>query len=174
MPPHPNPMPSPPPQSSFVASPPHVPFVCQDTTLWTPTLLSQLVESIAESFFHIAVDTSVMPNLVESHTRAGQYLQLRVSNTLNSVIFAIPSPPKLAFARGAFEFSMKNVKGSTVEALCVLKRGDVVELSSVMENGFGIIRLDSPEKFDIVTIFATSFRIRSAFYFNFGILIFHC
>ncbi|XP_057744702.1 fruit protein pKIWI502-like [Arachis stenosperma] len=174
MPPHLNPMPSPPPQSSFVASPLHVPFVCQDTPLWTPTLLSQLVKFTAESLFHIAVDTSVTPNLVESHTRAGQYLKLRVSNTLNSMIFAIPSSPKLAFACGAFEFSVKNVKGSTAEVLCVLKRGDVVELSSVMGNGFDIIRLDSLEKFDIVTVFATSFEIRSAFYFNFAILIFHC
>ncbi|XP_015941719.2 fruit protein pKIWI502 [Arachis duranensis] len=113
------------------------------------------VEPAAESLFHIAVDISATPDLVESHTRAGQYLQLRVPDAPKPVFLAIASPPKLASARGAFEFLVKSVKGSTAEALCALKRGDVVELSSVMGNGFDISRIDPPEKFGTVIVFAT-------------------
>lgn len=56
---------------------------------------------------------------------------------------------------------MKSVAGSTAEALCALKKGDVVELSQVMGNGFDINRIDPPEKFDTVLVFATGSGIRS-------------
>ncbi|MED6128939.1 hypothetical protein PIB30_102936 [Stylosanthes scabra] len=128
--------------------------VRQDTTLWTPAPLSE-VEPAAESLFHISVDISAAPDLVTSHTRAGQYLQLRVPDAPKPVFLAIASPPKLASDRGAFEFLVKSVKGSTAEALCASKRGDVVELSQVMGNGFDISRIDPPEKFGTVIVFAT-------------------
>lgn len=50
---------------------------------------------------------------------------------------------------------MKSVAGSTAEALCALKRGDVVELSQVMGNGFNIDRIEPPEKYGTVIVFAT-------------------
>ena len=56
---------------------------------------------------------------------------------------------------------MKSVVGSTAEALCGLKKGDVVELSPVMGNGFDISRIDPPEKFGTVLVFATGSGIRS-------------
>ncbi|MED6215942.1 hypothetical protein PIB30_003148 [Stylosanthes scabra] len=87
-----------------------------------------------------------------SHNR---HRRIRLIATTCAVFLAIASPPKLASARGAFEFLVKSVKGSTAEALCALKRGDVVELSQVMGNGFNISRIDPPEKFGTVIVFAT-------------------
>lgn len=55
---------------------------------------------------------------------------------------------------------MKSVAGSTAEALCGLKRGDVVELSQVMGKGFDIDRIDPPEDYPSVFIFATGSGIR--------------
>ncbi|TKY50922.1 oxidoreductase protein [Spatholobus suberectus] len=128
--------------------------VRQDPTVWTPAPLSE-VEPAAESLFHVAVDVSDAPDLAASHALAGQYLQVRVSDAPRPSFLAIASPPKLAAARGVFEFLVKSVAGSTAEALCALKRGDVVELSQVMGNGFNINRIDPPEKFGTVLVFAT-------------------
>lgn len=133
--------------------------VRQDTSVWTPAPLSE-VEPAAESLFHVAIDVSDAPDLVASHTRAGQYLQLRVPDAPKPSFLAIASPPKLASTRGVFEFLVKSVAGSTAEALCALKRGDVVELSQVMGNGFDITRIDPPEKFGTVLVFATGSGIR--------------
>ena len=134
--------------------------VRQDTTVWTPAPLSE-VEPAAEALFHVAVDLSDAPDLAASYTRAGQYLQLRVPDAPKPAFLAIASPPKLAAAGGAFEFLVKSVEGSTAEALCALKRGDLVELSQVMGNGFDIGRIDPPEKFGTVLVFATGSGIRS-------------
>ncbi|KAE9611743.1 hypothetical protein Lal_00011941 [Lupinus albus] len=128
--------------------------VRQDTTVWTQAPLSE-VEPAAESLFHITVNISDAHDLAESHTRAGQYLQLRVPDAPKPSFLAIASPPKLAISRGVFEFLVKSVEGSTAEALCALKKGDVVELSQVMGNGFDISRVDPPENFDTILIFAT-------------------
>ncbi|XP_030515002.1 fruit protein pKIWI502 [Rhodamnia argentea] len=126
----------------------------QDTTVWTPAPLS-LVESAAESLFHVSIDVSDAPELVGSHTRPGQYLQLRVPDAAKPAFLAIASPPPLAAARGEFEFLVKSVAGSTAEFLCGLKRGDVVELSQVMGKGFDIDRIEPPEDYPSVFIFAT-------------------
>ncbi|RZB43585.1 Fruit protein pKIWI502 isoform D [Glycine soja] len=126
----------------------------QDTTVWTPAPLSE-VEHAAESLFHIAIDVSDAPDHAASHTLAGQYLQLRLPDALKPSFLAIASPPKLAAARGVFEFLVKSVAGSTAEALCALKRGDVVELSQVMGNGFNIDRIHPPKNFGTVLVFAT-------------------
>ncbi|KAK7390916.1 hypothetical protein VNO78_19110 [Psophocarpus tetragonolobus] len=128
--------------------------VRQDTTFWTPAPLSE-VEPVAESLFHIAIDVSDAPDLAASHSLAGQYLQVRVADAPKPSFLAIASPPKLAAVRGVFEFLVKSVAGSTAEALCALKRGDVVELSQAMGSGFNIDRIEPPEKFGTVFIFAT-------------------
>ncbi|KAK7289792.1 hypothetical protein RIF29_03736 [Crotalaria pallida] len=125
-----------------------------ESAVWTTAPLS-IVEPAAESLFHITVDLSDSPDLAASYTRAGQYLQLRVPGVTWPTFLAIASPPKLASAHGAFEFLVKSVAGSTAEALCRLRRGDTVDLSGVMGNGFDIGRIDPPEKFDTVLIFAT-------------------
>lgn len=134
--------------------------VRQDTTVWTPAPLSE-IEPAAESLFHVSIDVSDSPDLATSHTRAGQYLQLKVGDSPKPSFLAIASPPKLAIKRGVFEFLVKSVVGSTAEALCGLKKGDVVELSPVMGNGFDISRIDPPEKFGTVLVFATGSGIRS-------------
>lgn len=128
--------------------------VRQDTTVWTPAPLSE-IEPAAESLFHVSIDVSDAPDLATSHTRAGQYLQLKVGDSPKPSFLAIASPPKLAIKSGVFEFLVKSVVGSTAEALCGLKKGDVVELSPVMGNGFDISRIDPPEKFGTVLVFAT-------------------
>lgn len=132
--------------------------VRQDAALWTPAPLSA-IEPAAESLFHIAVDLSDSPDLAASHTRAGQYLQLKVGDSPKPTFLAIASPP----TRGAspvFEFLVKSVSGSTAELLCRLRRGDLVELSSVMGVGFEVDRIQPPEKFPTVLIFATGSAIR--------------
>ena len=133
--------------------------VRQDTTLWTQAPLSE-VEPAAESLFNVTVDLSDSPDLASSHTRAGQYLQLRVPDIEKPSFLAIASPPKLASSCGVFEFLVKSVAGSTAELLCGLKKGDVVELSQVMGNGFDISRIDPPENYSTVLIFATGSGIR--------------
>jgi len=134
--------------------------VCQDTTVWTPAPLSE-VQPAADSLFHVAIDVSDAPDLAASHTIAGQYLQLRVPYSSKPSFLAIASPPKLAAKHGVFEFLVKSVPGSTAEALCALKRGDVVELSPIMGNGFSIDMIEPPEKYGTVIVFATGSGIRS-------------
>ncbi|PON73718.1 Phenol hydroxylase reductase [Parasponia andersonii] len=128
--------------------------VRQDTAVWTPAPLS-VVEPAAESLFHVTVDLSDAPDLATSHSRAGQYLQLRVPASEKPSFLAIASPPGLAAAKGVFEFLVKSVAGSTAELLCGLKRGDVVELGPVMGNGFDVDRIQPPEDYPTVLIFAT-------------------
>ncbi|KAB1205633.1 hypothetical protein CJ030_MR7G017805 [Morella rubra] len=128
--------------------------VRQETTVWTQAPLSE-VEPAAESLFHVTIDVSDAPDLASSHTRAGQYLQLRVPDAAKPSFLAIASPPCYAAARGAFEFLVKSVAGSTAEMLCSLKRGDIVELSPVMGRGFDIDRIEPPEAYPTVLIFAT-------------------
>ncbi|XWS35024.1 hypothetical protein CRYUN_Cryun21dG0089900 [Craigia yunnanensis] len=125
-----------------------------DTTVWTPTPISS-IDIAAESLFHISIDVSNSPDLVASHTLPGQYLQLRLPDVEKPSFLAIGSPPSLAAASGAFEFLVKSVAGSTAELLCGLRKGDVVELSQVMGNGFNIDKIDPPEDYPTVLIFAT-------------------
>ena len=133
--------------------------VRHDATLWTPAPLS-IVESAAESLFHISIDISNSPDLAASYTRPGQYLQLRVPDVERPSFLAIASPPSFAAASGAFEFLVKSIAGSTAEILCGLKRGETVELSSVMGNGFDVDQIDPPEEYSTVLIFATGSGIR--------------
>ncbi|XVE92640.1 hypothetical protein REPUB_Repub01dG0116000 [Reevesia pubescens] len=128
--------------------------VRQDTTVWTPTPISS-IETAAESLFHVSIDVSNSPDLVASHTIPGQCLQLRLPDVEKPSFLAIASPPSLAAYSGVFEFLVKSVEGSTAELLCGLKKGDVVELSQVMGNGFNIDKIDPPEDYPTVLIFAT-------------------
>ncbi|KAJ0232069.1 hypothetical protein HA466_0293860 [Hirschfeldia incana] len=73
---------------------------------------------------------------------------------------AIVSPPSLTAASSAFEFLVKSIAGSTAEILCGLKRGETVEFSSVMGNGFDIDQIHPPEEYPTVLIFATGSGIR--------------
>ncbi|CAN8293352.1 unnamed protein product [Cochlearia groenlandica] len=141
-------------RNSRIASVVSAAAVRQDATLWTPAPLS-LIESAAESLFHISIDISDSPDLVASHTRPGQYLQLRVPDVEKPSFLAIASPPSFAASRGAFEFLVKSIAGSTAEILCGLKKGETVELSPVMGNGFDIDQIHPPEEYPTVLIFAT-------------------
>ncbi|KAK2635324.1 hypothetical protein Ddye_030116 [Dipteronia dyeriana] len=128
--------------------------VRQDTTVWTPAPLSQ-ISPAAESLFHISIDVSDAPDLAASHTRPGQYLQLRIADLAKPTFLAIASPPAFASASGAFEFLVKSVAGSTAEVLCGLNKGDVVEISQVMGGGFDVDRIQPPDAYPTVVIFAT-------------------
>ncbi|XP_022984149.1 fruit protein pKIWI502-like [Cucurbita maxima] len=128
--------------------------VRQDTAAWTQAPLAQ-VEPAAESLFHISIDVSDAPDLAVSHTRAGQYLQLRVPDVEKPTFLAIASPPLLASAEGVFEFLVKSVEGSIAELLCGLKKGDVVQLSQVMGKGFDVDQIAPPQDYPTVFIFAT-------------------
>ncbi|KAJ0257045.1 hypothetical protein HA466_0079820 [Hirschfeldia incana] len=141
-------------RNNRVASAVSAAAVRQDATLWTPAPLS-LVESAAESLFHISIDISNSPDLVASYTRPGQYLQLRVPYVERPSFLAIASPPSFAASNGAFEFLVKSIAGSTAEILCGLKKGETVELSSVMGNGFDVDQIDPPREYPTVLIFAT-------------------
>lgn len=129
--------------------------VRQDTTLWTPTPLLK-VSPAAESLYSITIDVSESPELAASYTKAGQYLQLRLQDPETKPSFlAIASSPSTAASKGVFEFLIKSIAGSTAELLCKLQKGDVVELSPAMGNGFDIDRICPPEDFQTVLIFAT-------------------
>ncbi|KAM7467499.1 hypothetical protein LguiB_015061 [Lonicera macranthoides] len=125
-----------------------------DTAVWTPARLAS-VRPAAESLFHVAIDVSDSPDLVASHTRAGQYLQLRLPDVAKASFLAIASPPSASASSGVFEFLVKSIAGSTAELLCGLRRGDFVELSPVLGRGFEIDRISPPDDYRTVLIFAT-------------------
>ncbi|KAF8399049.1 hypothetical protein HHK36_014915 [Tetracentron sinense] len=114
----------------------------------------------AESLFHVKIDVSDSPDLAASHTRPGQYLQLRLPDAAKPSFLAIASPPSLAAARGEFEFLVKSIAGSTAELLCGLRKGDFVELSPVMGSGFDLDQISPPYEYQSVLIFATGSGIR--------------
>ncbi|KAL5763362.1 hypothetical protein ACOSP7_019626 [Xanthoceras sorbifolium] len=128
--------------------------VRQDTTVWTPAPLSG-ISPAAESLFHISIDVSDAPDLAASYTRPGQYLQLRVGDVAKPTFLAIASPPAFTSASGAFEFLVKSVPGSTAEVLCGLNKGDVVEITPAAGGGFNVDRIQPPDEYPTVVIFAT-------------------
>ncbi|KAK9105813.1 hypothetical protein Scep_022657 [Stephania cephalantha] len=126
----------------------------QDTTVYTPAPLSS-VSPAADSLFHVSLDVSSSPDLAASHSRPGQYLQLRLPYLDKPSFLAIASPPSLASSTGVFDFLVKSVPGSTAEALCGLARGDVVEVTPAMGKGFEVEEIHPPEAFGTVFVFAT-------------------
>ncbi|KAK1281114.1 Fruit protein [Acorus gramineus] len=129
--------------------------VRQDTWTEAPLTLIEPASSDA-SLFHVAVDVSAYPDLASSHTRPGQYLQIRPPPPVGRPTFlAIASPPSLSASDGVFEFLVKSVPGSAAEVVCRMRRGDVVEVSGVMGSGFEVGRISPPEVARTVLIFAT-------------------
>ncbi|KAF3540401.1 hypothetical protein F2Q69_00024616 [Brassica cretica] len=127
---------------SSPSSPPRrfsrTPLSGPSSSLWTQLL--SLIESAAESLFHISIEDYNSHDLVASYTRPGQYLQLRVPDVEKPLFLAIASPPSFTASRGAFEFFFG-------EEYCWIYGGDslwveereTVELSAVI----GLILLRS-------------------------------
>lgn len=135
--------------------------VQQDTDTWSQAPLSLVAPASADaSLFHVAVDVSYAPDLAVSYTAPGQYLQLRVPGADKPAFLAIASPPSFAASRCEFQFLVKRVPGSTVDLLCGLRRGDIVELSGIMGRGFQVEEISPPDAFPSVFIFATGSGIR--------------
>lgn len=111
------------------------------------------VEQAAEHLFHLVLDISANPELRRGHTKAGQFVQVKVGAS-KPAFLAIASPPQTA-EYGALEFLIKQVDGSTAGLLCGLRKGDKVELSQVMGNGFAVDRLSPADQFSTVLLFAT-------------------
>ncbi|CAF1920465.1 unnamed protein product [Brassica napus] len=119
--------------------------VLQDASLWTQLL--SLIESAAESLFHISIEDYNSHDLVASYTRP--------------LFLAIASPPSFTASRGAFEFFFG-------EEYCWIYGGDslwveereTVELSAVMGSGFDMDRIDPPEEYPMVLIFVTESGLR--------------
>ncbi|KAJ8464145.1 hypothetical protein OPV22_026697 [Ensete ventricosum] len=130
--------------------------VQQDTDTWSQAPLSLVAPASADAtLFHVAVDVSDAPDLAVSYTAPGQYLQLRVPGADKPAFLAIASPPSFAASRCEFQFLVKRVPGSTVDLLCGLGRGDIVELSGIMGRGFQVEEISPPDAFPSVLIFAT-------------------
>lgn len=111
------------------------------------------VERAAESLYHVVLDISDNPELMAGHTTPGQFVQVRVGDS-NPAFLAIASPPATS-SGGSLEFLIKYVEGSTAGFLCNLRKGDTVELSQVLGNGFDIRQISPPEKYSTVFLFAT-------------------
>ncbi|RWW13690.1 hypothetical protein BHE74_00008292 [Ensete ventricosum] len=135
--------------------------VQHDTDTWSQAPLSLVAPASADAtLFHVAVDVSDAPDLAVSYTAPGQYLQLRVPGADKPAFLAIASPPSFAASRCEFQFLVKRVPGSTVDLLCGLGRGDIVELSGIMGRGFRVEEISPPDAFPSVLIFATGSGIR--------------
>lgn len=113
------------------------------------------IELVAEQIYSLVLDISESSALMGGHTRAGQYVQLRVAGSGSKPAYmSIASPPSTA-ASGSLEFLIKNVKGQTAGLLCSLSKGDKVEISPAAGKGFAIEHLYPAEDFPTVLLFAT-------------------
>ncbi|KAF2317834.1 hypothetical protein GH714_041149 [Hevea brasiliensis] len=111
--------------------------VRQDATLWSQAPLPRSNLLLSPSFtLHRRLSLS-RPAI--SHTRPGQYLQLRIPDVAKPSFLAIASPPSYAAAKGAFEFLVKSVAGSTAELLCGLRK-EMCPIRSLIESGFSADR----------------------------------
>ncbi|CAM6121991.1 unnamed protein product [Calypogeia fissa] len=128
--------------------------VWKQEVLWANSPVAE-VEKAAESLFHVVLDISDNPELIEGHTAPGQFVQVKVGNT-KPAFLAIASPPNVA-RKGRLEFLIKDpgVEGSTAGILCSLGKGDKVELSQVMGNGFKVEELEPADENQTVLLFAT-------------------
>ncbi|KAI3848924.1 hypothetical protein MKW98_014458 [Papaver atlanticum] len=126
----------------------------QDTTVWTQAPLTTLTKA-AEDLYNISINVSDSPHLISSYTKPGQYIQVKLPEIEKPSFLAIASSPTTSSSNGEFQFLVKSIEGSIAQLLCGLKKGDVVELSSVMGKGFDVNQISPPEKFPSVFIFAT-------------------
>ncbi|XP_057823051.2 fruit protein pKIWI502 isoform X2 [Cryptomeria japonica] len=106
-----------------------------------------------ESLYHVAVDISDNPELMAGHTNPGQFVQVRVRDS-KPTFLAIASPPAVS-SGGRLEFLVKDVEGSTAALICDLRKGDTVELSQVLGNGFDISQISPSHQYSTVFLFAT-------------------
>eukprot|EP00897_Mesotaenium_endlicherianum_P003520 jgi/Mesen1/3196/ME000185S02337 len=120
--------------------------------LWTDAKIAE-TNKAAEQLFSITVDISSIPELKAGHTKAGQFVQMKINDS-KPAFLAIASPPKVAES-GALEFLIKDVEGTTANLICRLSKGDKVEISQVMGKGFPVDRLTPPEEFPTVVLLAT-------------------
>lgn len=128
--------------------------------LWTEAPIAD-IGFAAEQHFHLVLDISANRELRDGHTKPGQFVQVRIGDS-KPVFLAIASPPRLA-ATGSLEFLLKSVEGTTAGLLCSLQKGDKVELSQVMGNGFSVEQVSPAEHFPTILLFATGSGIRYIF-----------
>ncbi|KAH9292417.1 hypothetical protein KI387_042407, partial [Taxus chinensis] len=120
--------------------------------LWAEAPIVE-ADRAAESLYHVALDISDNQELMAGHTTPGQFVQVRVRDS-RPAFLAIASPPALS-SEGRLEFLIKDVEGSTTELICDLRKGDSVELSQVLGNGFDICQISPPQEYSAVFLFAT-------------------
>ncbi|GAA0145841.1 hypothetical protein LIER_05937 [Lithospermum erythrorhizon] len=125
-----------------------------ETTTYTAVPILKITPA-AESLFHVTVDVSHSPNLANSYSTPGQYLQLRVPYFDKIALLSIASPPSITASKRVFEFLVKSVDGSAAEVMCRLNKGDVVELSCAMGKGFHMDQVSPPQYYQTILIFAT-------------------
>lgn len=106
-----------------------------------------------EEHYHLVLDISGNRELMEGHTKAGQFVQVKIGNS-KPAFLAIASPPKVT-AAGSMEFLIKAVEGTTAGSLCNLGKGDKVELSQVMGSGFKMDQVAPAEDYPTILLFAT-------------------
>ncbi|CAK9261408.1 unnamed protein product [Sphagnum jensenii] len=126
--------------------------VWKQEVLWTEAPIAD-IGFAAEQHFHLVLDISANRELRDGHTKPGQFVQVRIGDS-KPAFLAIASPPRLA-ATGSLEFLLKSVEGTTAGLLCSLQKGDKVELSQVMGNGFGVEQVSPAEDFPTILLFAT-------------------
>ncbi|GFZ21537.1 hypothetical protein Acr_29g0006990 [Actinidia rufa] len=134
--------------------------ISKDTTTWTSAPLAD-VSCAGERLCYVTADLSTSPGLVANFVRPGQYLQIRIPDTLvnpppSAAYFYIASP---VGQKSEFEFLVKSVPGKTAGVLCTLKKGDVIELSGIDGSGFDMDQLLPPEAYPTVLLFTTGYGI---------------
>ncbi|KAG6553297.1 hypothetical protein Mapa_005031 [Marchantia paleacea] len=120
--------------------------------LWATSPVAE-VDTAAEDLYHVVLDISDNPELMNGHTKAGQFVQVKIG-TVKPAFLAIASAPTVA-RKGRLEFLIKDIEGSTAGMICSLRKGDKVELSQVMGSGFPTERLLPAEENKTVLLFAT-------------------
>jgi len=126
--------------------------VWKQEVLWAEAPVADIGRA-SEQHFQLVLDVSGNRELMDGHTRPGQFVQVKVGDN-KPVFLAIASPPNVA-AKGSLEFLVKSVEGSASGLLCSLGKGDRVELSQVMGNGFNVEQVAPAEDFPTVLLFAT-------------------
>ncbi|KAG0615900.1 hypothetical protein M758_5G074500 [Ceratodon purpureus] len=126
--------------------------VWKQEVLWAEAPVAD-VGLACEEHYHFVLDVSGNRELMEGHTKPGQFVQVKIGDS-KPAFLAIASPPKVA-ASGSMEFLIKSIEGTTAGMLCNLGKGDKVELSQVMGSGFRMDNVAPAEDFPTLLLFAT-------------------
>uniref|UniRef100_A0A7I4BC66 FAD-binding FR-type domain-containing protein n=2 Tax=Physcomitrium patens TaxID=3218 RepID=A0A7I4BC66_PHYPA len=126
--------------------------VWKQEVLWAEAPVAD-VALACEEHYHFVLDVSGNRELMEGHTKAGQFVQVKFGDS-KPAFLAIASAPKVA-ASGSMEFLIKAVEGTTAGMLCSLGKGDKVELSQVMGSGFRMDQVAPAEDYSTILLFAT-------------------